>query len=165
IVACFAAGTRIASTRGDVAVEELHEGDLVQTVLGQRDTPIVWIGRRDVDCARHPNPQTVWPVRINAGALGPRCPCRDLWLSPDHALYLDGVLVPVKYLINGSSIAQVPMDAVTYYHIELPRHDVVLAENSPAESYLDLEDRWNFDRGEKVIRLYPNFEGQFSVSL
>ena len=121
-------------------MEDLREGDLVPTVLGHGSTPIVWIGHRHVDCSRHPKPETVWPVRIRAGAFGPLCPSRDLWLSPDHALYVLDVLIPVKYLVNGHSIARVPVDAITYYHIELPQHDVVLAEGLPVESYLDVGD-------------------------
>src|ERR1019366_6242670 len=160
IVTCFAAGTRIATERGHVVVEDLREGDLVHTVLGKQTMPIAWIGHRHVDCARHPKPATVWPVRISAGAFGPGQPCRDLLLSPDHALFIYGVLIPVKYLINGDSIAQVPMDSVTYYHVELGHHDVVLAEGLPVESYLDAGDRCNFDLTDEMIRLHPDFEGR-----
>ena len=83
-------------------------------------------------------------------------PSRDLFVSPDHALYVDGVLIPAKYLVNGQSIRQVEVDHVTYHHIELARHDVVLAENLPVETYLDSGDRANFaDRA--VTALYPDF--------
>lgn len=164
IVTCFAAGTRIATERGHVVVEDLREGDLVHTVLGKQTMPIAWIGHRHVDCARHPKPATVWPVRISAGAFGPGQPCRDLLLSPDHALFIYGVLIPVKYLINGDSIAQVPMDSVTYYHVELGHHDVVLAEGLPVESYLDAGDRCNFDLTDEMIRLHPDFEGRLGAA-
>ena len=65
---------------------------------------------------------------------------RDLFLSPDHAVYVNDVLIPIRHLINGSTIAQVPMDRVTYYHLELAQHDVVLAQGLPAESFLDMRD-------------------------
>jgi hypothetical protein len=126
-IPCFAEGTLIRTIRGDVPVEGLKEGDLVPTELGGTAAPVVWIGRRTVDCARHPEPRKVWPVRVRPGAFGPGRPARDLWLSPDHAVFFEGVLIPVKYLINGAAIAQVPVDRVTYYHVELPRHDVILA--------------------------------------
>jgi T5SS/PEP-CTERM-associated repeat protein len=155
-VACFAEGTRIGTARGEVAVEELSTGDIVITVDG-RDEPIVWIGQRAVNCRAHPNPTQVWPVRVAAGAFGPDAPSRDLYLSPDHAVFVNDVLVPVKHLINGSSIVQVPVDDVTYYHVELPRHDVLLAEGLPSESYLDTGDRSNFVNGGGAIRLHPDF--------
>lgn len=155
--ACFVEGTRIATERGAVAVEDLREGDRVLLESGDDPAPVVWIGRRHVACARHPKPRQVWPVRIAADAFGPGRPCRDLWLSPDHALFVGNVLIPVMHLINGVSIARVPVDAVTYYHVELPRHDVLLAEGLPCESYLDIDDRANFDNGGDAMRLYPDF--------
>jgi len=80
------------------------------------------------------------------GVLGPEVET-DLRLSPDHALYIGEVLIPVKHLINGSTIVQVPCDEVTYYHVELPKHSVLLAEGLAAESYLDGGDphTWGAD--------------------
>ena len=154
---CFAAGTRIATERGEVAVEDLRVGDLVRTVLDGASAPIVWIGRREVDCARHAQPRKVCPVRIAAGAFGPGSPHADLFLSPDHAVYVSAVLIPVRHLINDSTIAQVPVDRVTYYHIELPQHGVVLAQGLPAESFLDMKDGSNYANGAGPIRLFPDF--------
>jgi hypothetical protein len=109
-----------------------------------------------VDCARHPAPETVWPVRVAAGAFGEGRPVRDLYLSPDHAVFVDGVLVPVRCLINGGTIRRVVVPAVTYYHVELPEHDVILAEDLAVESYLDVGDWGNFE-DEHVVRLFPDF--------
>jgi hypothetical protein len=130
--ACVRAGMRILTGRGEAAVEDLLVGDLVQTVLGEIAAPIIRIGRRDVDCARHPKPRQVWPVRVAAGAFGPGRPHSDLFLSPDHAVYVNEVLIPIRHLNNASTIAQLPVDQVTYYNIELPQHDVVLAQGMPA---------------------------------
>jgi len=157
---CFAAGTRIATERADIAVEALRVGDRVRTLLRGKAQPVVWIGHRHIDCTRHPQPHKVWPVRISAGAFGPGQPCRDLWLSPDHAVYVIDALIPVKQLINGATIVQVPVDAVTYYHVELHRHDVLLSEGLPAESYLDTGDRWNFVNGSEPVVLYPDFSSR-----
>src|SRR5262249_42442732 len=104
-VVCFAAGTLIATERGEMAVEDLHIGDRVPTLVGGTLEPSRWIGVRTVDCRRHPRPQCVWPVRISANAFGEGKPARPLLLSPDHAVFIDGVLIPVKYLINGRTIA------------------------------------------------------------
>ncbi len=154
---CFAAGTRIAAERGEVAVEALRPGDLVR-VLGEEGwAPVVWVGQRHVLCGRHPRPRSVWPVRVAAGAFGPGRPERDVWLSPDHALFLEGVLIPVKHLIDGVAIVQVACEEVTYYHVELPRHAVLLAEGLAAESYLEAGDRANFANGGGVVALYADF--------
>ena len=154
VAPCFAAGTHLATPAGAVAVESLTIGDSVLTADGRVET-VQWIGHRSVDCARHPQPEAVWPVRVAAGAFGPGLPLRDLYLSPDHAIFADGVLIPVKHLINGSSITQEPVAAVTYFHVELSRHEVVLAEGLPVESYLDTGDRASFTNAGGAVALHP----------
>jgi hypothetical protein len=145
--ACFASGTRIETPDGEVAVEALREGQHVLTSAGDT-APVMWLGYRSVDCRRHPRPQDIWPVRISADAFGPAQPRRDLMLSPDHAVFVDGVLIPVRYLINGVTITQREVDEITYWHVELPRHEVLLAEGLACESYLDTGNRAVFeDRG------------------
>ncbi|MGE0419991.1 MAG: Hint domain-containing protein, partial [Acetobacteraceae bacterium] len=116
-------------------------------------------GSRQVDCVRHPNPKAVWPIRVAKGAFGKGAPSRDLYLSPDHAVYCQDVLIPVKYLVNGTTIAQVEVDSVTYFHVELTRHENMLAEGLAVESYLDSGDRDNFANGGGVMRLFPDFSG------
>ena len=157
--ACYRAGTRIATPRGDIAVEDLAVGEIVHARFAGL-VRTTWIGHRHIDCRRHPEPRKVWPVRVRAGAFGSGLPCRDLWLSPDHAVFVQDVLIPIKHLSNGSSIEQVPMDDVTYYHVELAEHDVLLAERLPAESYLDLGDRANFTNGGRSIVLHPDLSAR-----
>jgi Hint domain len=144
-IACFAAGSRIATPSGEVAVEDFRVGDLVLTRDGT-SRPIVWIGQRTIALSGHPEPARVHPIHFRAGALGPDRPRRDLYLSPDHAVLIGEVLVPARYLINGGAIRQTgDRTTITYYHIELDEHDVVLAEGLPAESYLDSGDRAGFE--------------------
>jgi collagen type I alpha len=156
-LACFAAGTRIGTARGEVAVERLHVGDEIISPRGGDPRPVIWLGQRVVNCAAHPRPREVWPVRIRADAFGTGLPRRDLYLSPDHALFVGHCLIPVRRLIDGDLINQVPIDRVTYYHVELPRHDVLLAEGLPAESYLDTGDRANFVSSGATMRLLGDF--------
>lgn len=153
VVACLATGTRILTTAGDTAVERLHVGDLVPTLTGQGAAPVRWIGHRRIDCRRHPRPDTVWPVRVGAGAFGPDAPARPLSLSPDHAVHVYGVLIPVGHLVNGATIVQEPADHVVYWHVELPTHGVLLAEGLPVESYLDTGNRDAFAAGEVLAAL------------
>lgn len=152
VAACYAAGTRIATHHGTVAIEELRVGERVVTASGAL-RPIVWLGHRQVDCLRHPCPSDVWPVRVQTHAFAPGQPARDLFLSPDHAVHVGEVLIPVRYLLNGATIAQVPVPAVTYWHVELPVHDLVLAEGLPCESYLDTGNRAAFTGSGERNRL------------
>ncbi len=144
VAPCFATGTRIQTSDGEVAVEALRQGQHVATASGG-SAPVVWLGRRIVDCEQHPRPQEVWPVRIAAGAFGPTQPVRDLVLSPDHAVFADGALIPARYLVNGSTVTQQQVDEITYWHVELPAHSVLLAEGLACESYLDTGNRAAFD--------------------
>ena len=156
VVACFASGTRIGTSGGEVPVERLAAGDLVRTASGATEV-VVWIGHRRTDCRRHPRPADVWPVRVDAGAFGDGLPRRDLFLSPDHAVFAADVLIPVKHLANGATIRQIEVETVTYWHVELSRHDVILAEGLPCESYLDTGNRGAFANGGGVVHAHPDF--------
>jgi hypothetical protein len=153
---CFAAGTRILTTRGDISVEDLAIGDLLITADGE-EQPIIWIGIRRVEnIGSYRRPEAVRPIIIEAGALGDNMPARGLVVSPDHALYFDGVLVPAKELVNWNSIRQDHrVNNITYYHLELPRHGIIFAESTPAESYLDTGHRGAFDNDDSIIVDHP----------
>ena len=153
---CFAAGSRILTPRGYVAVERLREGDMVVTLSGKRER-IQWIGYRHVDCTRHINRERALPIRIAAHAFGQDRPKRPLLLSPDHSVFVEGVLIPIKFLVNDSTIRQIEVDVVSYFHIELDRHEVVLAEGLPAETYLETGGRNAFANAGGVMQLHPDF--------
>jgi hypothetical protein len=154
VVACFRTGTRIATRDGAIPVEQLRVGQRVITPEGGR--PITWIGHRRLDPRRHPKPSRILPVRIAAGAFGPGVPERDLFLSPDHAIYWEGVLIPIRHLLNGGTVAQTgQLQPVAYWHVELDRHAVLLAEGLAAESYLPTDERSAFDNGGAVVQLHP----------
>ncbi len=147
IAPCYLAGTRILTAFREVAVEALRIGDRVPTLLGGRSAQVRWIGHRSIDCRDHKQPTEIWPVRVHAGAFGDATPHRDLLLSPDHAVLVGGALVPIRYLVNGASIAQVETGEVSYWHVELDRHDIVLAEGLAAERFLDTGNRNAFENG------------------
>jgi hypothetical protein len=156
---CFAEGTRILTARGEVAVEDLVEGDEVVTARGGL-RPAIWIGSRRIRCDRHPRPAEVNPVRVRAGAFGDGLPIRDLRLSPGHAVEIDGVLVPVSQLINGATIVQEPVESIRYFHVELDAHDVILAEGLACESYLDDGNRQVFGNAPGHLALYGRLDPQ-----
>jgi hypothetical protein len=157
ILPCFAKGTRIMTPRGAVAIERLRLGDCVLTLSGVAQK-ITWIGCRRVDCRRHPTPGHVMPIRVTPHAFGLGRPNRSVLLSPDHAVFIEDVLIPVKFLANQTTIVQCDIDAVTYYHIELARHDIVLAEGLPVETYLETGNRHAFENGGLGMQLFPDFQ-------
>jgi hypothetical protein len=97
---------------------------------------------------------------VAAGAFGPGLPHTDVWLSPDHAIYFDDVLIPIKHLINGTTIAQVRVDSITYHHIELVEHNVLVAEGLPAESFLDMRDGSKYAHRPGPVRLHPDYSAR-----
>ncbi|MCJ2032326.1 Hint domain-containing protein [Methylobacterium sp. J-043] len=159
---CFTTGTLIRTARGEVAVEDLTVGDLAVTASGTL-RPITWIGNRALDAKSEALPHNEQPIRIRAGAFGPGLPARDLRLSHGHPVLVGadangegGVLVPVMCLINGTSIVREPATQVTYWHVELDAHDILLAEGLAAESYYDMGSRVWF-AGEDGMLTDPNF--------
>ena len=101
-IICFMAGTMIRTPHGEVAVETLTRGDLVMTT-DDAAKPVAWLGKQTVSMV-FADPLRSLPVRVRAGALGENVPARDLLISPDHALLVDGVLIHAGALINGTSI-------------------------------------------------------------
>jgi hypothetical protein len=122
-VACFAAGTRVLTARGEAPVEALRPGEVLAALSG-RLRRLRWAGRTRIALDAR-----LAPVRVAAGAFGPGVPHTDLFLSPDHAVFAGGALVPVHLLVNGGSIARVAARGwVEYVHLELERHDLLVAE-------------------------------------
>ena len=152
---CFMPGTQILTPDGEVAVETLTRGDLVLTTDGSAK-PVGWIGRQTVSTI-FADPLRVLPIRIKAGALGENVPCRDFLLSPDHAIRVGDILIQAGALVNGTSIVRetnVPK-TFTYYHVELDDHLLIIAENTPAETFIDNVDRLAFDNWQEHEMLYP----------
>jgi hypothetical protein len=143
VALCFYPGTMIATPWGDVAVENLRAGNLVLTANGAK--PVRWLGQSQVS-TRFADPLRALPIRIAAGALGEGLPVRDLLVSPDHALYLDGVLVHASALVGLPGITRehdVP-ETFTYHHVELATHELLFAEGALAESFVDNAERMHF---------------------
>lgn len=141
------------------AVETLELGDHVVVADGD-PMPVVWLGCRRLDCRLLAHPERAWPIRVSAHALGRGEPRRDVWLSPDHAVLVDGVLIPVKHLVDDKTIVRVPREHISYWHVELPRHAVLFADGLPVGSYLDIGNRADLSvvgrRGRAAVLRHPS---------
>lgn len=136
VLPCFARGTGILSPHGYRPVESLRPNDPVITANGER-RPVRWIGWRTLDLGPAAQ-RAARPVLVKPNAFGPGRPAKLLRLSPSHCVYVRGVLVPVAQLVNGATILHdTAAQAATYFHIELDRHDIVLADGLECESYFD----------------------------
>lgn len=142
-IICFAQGTQILTQTGERGVETLRAGDVVITKDAGAQT-IRWIGqRRFVDIGpAHPDIQ---PVTIKAHAFGQNVPSRDTRLSPNHAVLNDHwnaqiyfgakeVLTPAKSLLHADFAFRGAERSVTYFHILLDEHGLLLANGMWCES-------------------------------
>jgi hypothetical protein len=153
---CYCRGTLILTEKGEVPVEELEIGDFVVTVSGACRA-IKWIGKRGYSGRFVWGRKDILPICIKAGALDGNVPLRDLWISPHHAMYIDGILIEARDLVNGISIYQCAhVDSVEYFHIELDSHDVILAEGAWSETFLDDDNRTMFHNVNEYKKLHPD---------
>jgi hypothetical protein len=136
-VNCFTRGTLIRTDRGDLPIDELAPGTPVWT-LDHGFQPLRWSG-----ASRVPAEGRLAPIRIDAGILGN---ARPLLVSPQHRLLITGwqaeilfgeaeVLVPAKALVNDRSIRPMEGGVVEYWHMLFDRHEIVLSEGIPTESF------------------------------
>lgn len=146
LLICVARGTQIDTVQGPVAVEDLRNGDRVRTLDGPPQA-VRWVGARKVladELARDPS---MYPIRIEPGALGEGRPCRPLLVSPQHRIYFqdwraqllfgeDQVLVPAQSLVNDHSIRRDrSVDEVEYFHILFDTHQIIFTDGAPTESF------------------------------
>ncbi|HEX4505309.1 MAG TPA: Hint domain-containing protein [Alphaproteobacteria bacterium] len=151
---CFCRGTRIRTPGGDRPIEDLRIGDLIMTAEGQ-SLPLKWVGRRSYHDWLAVGNAGVQPIRFRAGSIADRVPARDLYVSPEHAMFIDGMLIPAEHLVNGVSILKVEgMESVDYFHLEFDRHVVIFAEGAKAESFVDDDSRILFHNADEYRRLY-----------
>jgi Hint domain len=156
---CFLAGTRIQSAKGEVCIEELQIGDGVLTISGQIKQ-IKFIGHRRVSGEPSQSWTGAGPVKISRFAIDGKAPHSDLYVSPAHAIYIDSILIPAKYLVNGVTIvadAKPEALSLTYFHIELDTHEAILAEGLAVESFLR-DNPHAFDNADEYVRLYGSPE-------
>ena len=158
-VVCYARGTMIRTPDGELPVEKLRPGKQVVTLADGDEVPqtVKWVGHRRISLTGHPQPQTVAPIRIERDAIAAGMPHRELLVSPDHAIFVDGKLICARQLMNGTTIRrELNWTAVDYYHVELDQHAILIAEGLPAESYLDTGNSGFFANSGTPLVLHPD---------
>jgi hypothetical protein len=116
---------------------------------------VTWVGVGKVLATRGKRTAAT-PVIVRKGALGENLPHQDLRLTKAHGLYLEGVLIPVEFLVNHRTILwDDRAQEVELYHVELESHDLLLANGAPAESYRDDGNRWLFQNASSGWGLAP----------
>lgn len=154
---CLTRGTRILTTGGEVAVENLVAGDEIVTANGPK--PLKWVGhqtlRRNLTAAWHPR---VLPVCVSQFAIDDCTPSRDVFVSQDHSLFIDGALIPARHLVNGHSIrfdeAALVAETLEYFHVEFETHEVIYADGLPVESYLYAGGTVGWDNFDEYLQRY-----------
>lgn len=172
VVACFARGTLIDTPDGPRPIEDIAVGDLVNT-LDRGPQPVRWTG-----CATVPARGNLAPIRIAAGALGPGLPVRDLLVSPAHRMAIRGwraqalfgqdeILVATKDLVNETTIRpSADLLTVDYHHIMFDRHELVIANGAPSESFHPASaalDDGGKDVLEEIRTLFPQLRGDLAA--
>jgi hypothetical protein len=157
--ACYLKGTRIATLDGETEVEDLNAGDQVRTATGDINT-VKWLGFRKLNRSQLPAEHALRasPIRIFKGAFADNVPHRDLTVSPGHRFNFDGALVPALSLVNGVTIVQdFDIQEFEYYHVELEKFDMLLAEGAAAESYLEVGSNRNSFQNARTVTAHPDF--------
>lgn len=175
-VPCFVKGTLMETEKGDCPVEELSVGDKVRVSSGEL-LPILWIGEKTLSAETLKRNPHLRPVCIQKGAMGDGLPTRDLYVSPQHRIVMEGwraellfgepkVFAAAIHLVNDKTIRQIQSDeTVTYYHIACSRHAILMSHGLPTESlFLGDMALLSFDREdvEELRELFPELRGPAS---
>ena len=167
LVPCFTSGTWIETAKGVRLIDDLREGDLIQT----RDNhmqPLRWIGRCTV-AATGINT----PIQIADGVLGNK---GELVVSPNHRMLIvaasedllfgdNEVLVAAKHLVGNQGIKRKPGRQVTYLHLLFDEHQIVTANAAPSESFFPGEEAigsLSYGARNEVLRLFPELRASAS---
>ena len=157
-VVCYAKGTLILTKRGLIPIEMIKAGDKVLTngkiyynkIIKNENTKlekVMWVSKFKVNKLN----SSSRPICIKKNALAKNLPFKDLYVSPNHSIVIDGEMVLAKELVNEHTIYQDnACQDVEYYHLECEHHSTIFANGVLSESYLDLNNRTVFDNSVKI---------------
>ena len=160
VIACFTRGTLIKTDTGEIAIEDLAVGDMIETKNNGMQT-LRWIGSTKV-AAKGKDA----PIKFKAGSVGNH---RDLCVSPQHRMLIDNwkaevvfgdreVFVPAKHMINGDTVFVQEGGDVEYFHMMFDTHEVVFANGSASESFHPGESNmgsFSDEAREEILSLFP----------
>jgi hypothetical protein len=130
----FARGTLIQTSQGDVAVEDLQPGDMINTSTGEAEK-LIWIGSSSFIPAEAGRRMPL--IRIMADSFGQGRPNMFITVGPaarvlhtPHNMRGDagntGMLTPVRGFVDGVNVIEVvPPTPVRLFHICLSRHAAI----------------------------------------
>ncbi|WP_010516162.1 Hint domain-containing protein [Komagataeibacter oboediens] len=157
VLVCFLAGSMITTPAGTVAVEEIKENDTVLALVNGQHVPrtVVWAGKAQATVrAGVADDEAGYPVRIRQNAISDGVPYKDMLITAEHCLFLNGRFIPARMLVNGRSVLyDHSITSYEYYHIELEEHAIIMADGMLTESYLDTGNRRAFQQTGQVIRI------------
>jgi hypothetical protein len=140
----FARGTVISTPTGDIAVEDLQPGDMINTSTGE-PAKLVWIGSSSfvpADAGRR-----MPLLRIMNDTFGHARPASFLTVGPSarilhtpHHLRAEAgekrLLTPVRAFLDGVNVIEVvPPTPVRLFHICLDRHAAIRAGGVEMETF------------------------------
>jgi hypothetical protein len=144
-VTCFVRGTRIRTIKGELPVEDLRAGVMVETLdAGPQKLRLVL--QREISAVELAENPKMRPVLMPAGSLGNGLPLRDLRVSRQHRMLVSSPVVQRMFGQNGVLVSAIKLAAlpgicvdkeipeVEYFHLLFDDHQVVFAEGTPSES-------------------------------
>lgn len=132
---CYAEGTLISCVDGLRRVEDLKEGDLVQT-MDNGVQPVIWNGRTVYSSLDLLSNRKLLPISISAKRTSTG---NDLRVTRQHRM-----LDARGCFVKATDIEQLPhsntriakgVRKVAYHHLLLPRHEVIFANGLASESF------------------------------
>lgn len=160
-VVCYLKGTLILTKDGFVPIEKIKTGQRVVTKgkiyknkyvdknANLKTEPIYWASKFKVTNLNSKSR----PICIKKDALAKNFPFQDLYVSPNHAIIIDGNMVLAKYMINDNTIYQdKECTDVEYYHLETESHSTIYANGVLSESYFGGNNRHIFENSISLRR-------------
>lgn len=160
---CFCSGTEIATPSGVRLVETLRPGDSVLTEDG-RIAQVAWVGISTREAGELWLDSARRPVRVPANAFGAGLPLRDLDVSPQHRIVVEGpdcellfgmprAFVVAKHLLGGVAHTPEVEGPVQYVHVLLENHEILIGNGLPSESFQPARRMLELMSGENLDRL------------